>query len=75
MFEEDDPSQSLTEEQQEILDLAVKGESVFFTGCAGTGKSFLLRKIKKALKARFGPYYTDKVAVTATTGRTWRFCG
>jgi ATP-dependent DNA helicase PIF1 len=36
---------SLTSEQQYVLNLVMKGVSVFFTGSAGTGKSFLLKHI------------------------------
>ena len=28
-----------------MIDLVLKGKSVFFTGAAGTGKSFLLKKL------------------------------
>jgi ATP-dependent DNA helicase PIF1 len=41
----------LSDEQQHVLDLVVnQGKSVFFTGNAGAGKSFLLREIIKQLK-------------------------
>ena len=36
---------SLSEEQRRVIDLVRQGESVFFTGSAGTGKSFLLKRI------------------------------
>ncbi|KAJ4455383.1 putative ATP-dependent DNA helicase PIF1 [Paratrimastix pyriformis] len=51
----------LSPEQLAILDHVFSGESIFFTGCAGTGKSFLLRKIidQCPLESTF---------VTATTG-------
>ncbi|CAI2166155.1 2733_t:CDS:1 [Funneliformis geosporum] len=56
----------LSEEQQRIFDLVVlKRENIFFTGSAGTGKSFLLQRIISSLKARYG---SESVAVTATTG-------
>lgn len=38
-----------TEEQKQILNAVLSGKNVFFTGSAGTGKSFLLRKIISAL--------------------------
>ena len=38
-------SVTLTREQNQILEMIKKGRSVFFTGSAGTGKSFLLKKI------------------------------
>lgn len=57
------PEPKLNKEQQLALDLALQGKSLFITGSAGTGKSFLLKKIHKALcnEGRI-------VAVTATTG-------
>ena len=36
---------NLSEEQLKVMDLVRQGESVFFTGSAGTGKSFLMRRI------------------------------
>ncbi|CAE6438404.1 unnamed protein product [Rhizoctonia solani] len=53
----------LSEEQRHVLNMVLRGESVFFTGSAGTGKSVLLRAIIEALG---GP--SDQVAVTASTG-------
>ena len=40
---------TLSQEQQRVLDMVKKGESVFFTGSAGTGKSWLLKKIIASL--------------------------
>ena len=40
---------ALTPEQQHVVDLVMKGVSVFFTGSAGTGKSFLLKHIISVL--------------------------
>ncbi|KAB5591226.1 DNA repair and recombination protein pif1 [Ceratobasidium theobromae] len=53
----------LSQEQEHVLNKVLEGESVFFTGSAGTGKSVLLRAIIQALG---GP--SDEVAVTASTG-------
>ena len=39
----------LTSEQSRVLEMVKNGESVFFTGSAGTGKSYLLRRIISAL--------------------------
>jgi ATP-dependent DNA helicase PIF1 len=36
---------SLSEEQQKILELFIKGENVFITGPAGTGKTFIIKKM------------------------------
>ena len=42
-------SSKLTAEQNEILQAVLQGRNVFFTGSAGTGKSFLLKRILGAL--------------------------
>ena len=39
----------MTTEQREVLDAVLQGKNVFFTGCAGTGKSYLLKRIIGAL--------------------------
>lgn len=60
------PELPLTDDQQDVLDLVMTGASVFFTGSAGTGKSFLLRVIIDALREKYpGP---GEVAVCSTTG-------
>lgn len=53
----------LSEEQKVLLTMVLSGESVFYTGCAGTGKSFVLGTIVRALRAK-----NLEVAVTASTG-------
>jgi ATP-dependent DNA helicase PIF1 len=59
---------SLSSEQQHVLDLVVnKGQSVFFTGAAGTGKSVLMRSIIAELKKKHARS-PERVAVTASTG-------
>ena len=40
---------SLTRSQQSLVDMARSGSSFFFTGCAGTGKTFTMRSIIDAL--------------------------
>ena len=40
---------ALAAEQKKVLDLVRNGENVFFTGSAGTGKSFLLKRIISAM--------------------------
>lgn len=39
----------LNDEQNEVLKACINGKNVFFTGSAGTGKSFLLKKIISVL--------------------------
>jgi ATP-dependent DNA helicase PIF1 len=59
---------TLSGEQMRILDMVVQqGKSVFFTGPAGTGKSFLMGAIIKALKKKYAKN-PDSLAVTASTG-------
>lgn len=55
----------LSPEQQQVLDLVVNGQNVFFTGSAGTGKSYTLRKIISTLQSMYDP---KTVHVTASTG-------
>ncbi|KAF9047152.1 hypothetical protein BDZ89DRAFT_941675 [Hymenopellis radicata] len=57
----------LSQEQKAILSLVQDGQSVFYTGSAGTGKSVLLREIIKTLKKKHAKS-TDAVAITASTG-------
>ncbi len=56
---------SLSDEQQNVLELARKGESIFYTGSAGTGKSLLLKTLIKHLREQHGK---EAVGVTASTG-------
>jgi ATP-dependent DNA helicase PIF1 len=51
----------LSAEQQVVLKAALRGESFFFTGGAGTGKSFLLHELLRRLPAA-------TTFATATTG-------
>lgn len=55
----------LSNEQEYILQQAMEGISLFYTGSAGTGKSILLKSIIKSLRRKFRP---GNVAVTASTG-------
>ncbi|XP_011567686.3 ATP-dependent DNA helicase PIF1 [Plutella xylostella] len=52
---------SLNPEQQQVLDACLGGKNIFFTGSAGTGKSFLLKRIVAALPP-------DVTVATASTG-------
>jgi ATP-dependent DNA helicase PIF1 len=56
---------SLSDEQARVLQVICEGQSVFFSGAAGTGKSFLLRRAIEELKAKHGDH---AVFVTAATG-------
>lgn len=55
----------LSPEQSKILSQVRNGKNIFFTGSAGTGKTFLLREIVSDLKRS---YRDDELAVTASTG-------
>jgi ATP-dependent DNA helicase PIF1 len=44
-----------------------KRKNVFFTGCAGTGKSFVLKRIVDALQSIHSK--SGAIAVTASTGK------
>ncbi|KAJ1463568.1 P-loop containing nucleoside triphosphate hydrolase protein [Pelagophyceae sp. CCMP2097] len=59
------PPLPLSEEQQAVVASIRRGESTFFTGSAGTGKSFTLRAIIKALNEE---HRGRGVYVTASTG-------
>jgi ATP-dependent DNA helicase PIF1 len=54
----------LSPEQRRVFNLAVAGHSLFFSGGAGTGKSFVLRKILEALP-REGTVATGPTGVAA----------
>jgi Cdc6-like AAA superfamily ATPase len=43
----------LTEEQSQVCALVEGGSNVFFTGSAGTGKSWTLKHVVKCLKVRY----------------------
>jgi ATP-dependent DNA helicase PIF1 len=55
------PSQALTADQKCVLSLVARKKNVFFTGSAGTGKSFLLQHILRHVSL-------GRVYVTAPTG-------
>jgi hypothetical protein len=60
-----DDVRMLTDEQRAVFALVERGESVFFTGSAGTGKSLLINVLIAHLRKRWGE---EAVAVTASTG-------
>lgn len=57
----------MSTEQRAIVQKVNKGQSVFFTGSAGTGKSVLLKMIIKELNQKFSENPLE-LAVTASTG-------
>jgi hypothetical protein len=54
----------LTDQQKSVIDLALQGHSVFYTGPAGTGKSYVLDKLVQVLRSKAH----KTVFVTASTG-------
>jgi len=56
---------TLDQSQQRAFDIAMGGSNLFLTGGPGTGKSFTLKLIIKALKEKHGD---DAVLVAAPTG-------
>ena len=61
-------SPQLSAEQQAVVELVKAGKSVFFTGDAGKGKSFLLNHIISQLREQHGEEFSSAVAITAATG-------
>jgi ATP-dependent DNA helicase PIF1 len=62
---EPQPPRTLSSEQTSIVSACMNGESLFYTGDAGTGKTELLLHIIKKLRYKHGKY---KVYVCAPTG-------
>lgn len=56
-----EPMIRLNDEQNQVLKACLDGKNIFFTGSAGTGKSFLLKKIISVLPP-------DGTVATASTG-------
>jgi hypothetical protein len=56
-----------SDEQNRVFSLVAKRENVFFTGSAGVGKSFVIRKIREILKFA-GMIEFQDFFVTASTG-------
>ena len=60
--------EKLNTEQKELFNKIVeKRISLFFTGCAGTGKSFVLQCVIEELRLRYSK--PETIAVTASTGK------
>jgi len=64
-FQNNRLNEFLNEEQRKVIDLVTQKKSIFFTGSAGTGKSFLLQRIIGSLEILNGK---QSFVVTATTG-------
>ena len=47
---DEDHDQTLNADQQRALDLVLQGQNVFVTGVGGTGKTVLLRQMRRRLK-------------------------
>lgn len=62
------PPAALSAEQNRVAELVRLGFSVFFTGAAGTGKTFLLEHVVAELREAYGDEFNACVAVTAATG-------
>eukprot|EP00928_Gymnodinium_smaydae_P027672 TRINITY_DN2131_c0_g6_i1.p1 TRINITY_DN2131_c0_g6~~TRINITY_DN2131_c0_g6_i1.p1 ORF type:complete len:690 (-),score=114.29 TRINITY_DN2131_c0_g6_i1:69-2108(-) len=58
-------AQQLSDEQQRIVDAALAGDNIFFTGRPGTGKSFTLRAIISALREHLD---SEELAICGSTG-------
>ena len=58
------PSVVLSDQQANVIRLAARGESVFFTGKAGTGKSLVLQKLVELEIPHM--YFTALTGVAAT---------
>src|SRR5215213_4422251 len=61
----DNSEPKLNQEQELVCQLVLQGKSIFLTGSAGTGKSFLLKKIIAELQKKHGG---EQVGITSTTG-------
>ncbi|KAG8132259.1 hypothetical protein E2320_010128 [Naja naja] len=55
---------TLSQEQSRVLNAVLSGKNVFFTGSAGTGKSYLLKKIVASFPPN-GTYVTASTGVAA----------
>ena len=63
---------SLTDEQDNIIEIFRGGNNIFFTGKSGTGKSYVLKKIVVEAKEKWGE---DKVGITSPTGSAAQLIG
>lgn len=65
VLESEELTKDLDKDQASVLGYVQRGNSLFFTGSAGTGKSFLVGRIATSLKKTHGE---NRVAITASTG-------
>ena len=61
-------TEQLTADQLAIATRVLQGESIFLTGPAGSGKSFLFRYIIQELKKKYHSSGDQALAITAPTG-------
>lgn len=61
-------TKELTPSQKHVCELALAGETFFFSGPAGSGKSFILKELIELLHKKFGGFWGQSVYVTAPTG-------
>lgn len=59
------PAPRLSEEQHNVIQMVKDRYNVFFTGSAGTGKSYLMREICSYLQSQ---YMDEEIAITGSTG-------
>ncbi|KAK0660795.1 putative DNA repair and recombination protein [Cercophora samala] len=75
----DETGPTLLPEQQNVVDHAVAGHNIFFTGSAGCGKSTVLHEVRRRLEAMdkqvcvMAPTGIVALAIGGTT--TWSFAG
>ena len=70
----DTREKELTEEQESVCAAAMRGESLFFTGNAGTGKTTTMKALITRLMTRRRSTGSGKVFVTASTGAAAVLC-
>ena len=70
----DTREKELTEEQESVCAAAMRGESLFFTGNAGTGKTTTMKALITRLMTRRRSMGGGKVFVTASTGAAAVLC-
>jgi energy-coupling factor transporter ATP-binding protein EcfA2 len=61
-------SVTLSDSQYDVLKTIMQGKSVFYTGAAGTGKSFILRILQEILH-----HMSDKEAIAFTSPTVRKF--